>query len=134
MAWLLVHANDVSATDLAALPLAPVMTPVTVNDFSAFENLINLINLHHSYANTSTVSTITIFNALQDVIDGVKTADDLETELSSLYAWDKEQLKALVEIPNYLNLVLTPPATSDLKNIRILVRLYKCFSPWHCLA
>jgi hypothetical protein len=40
LAWLLVHATDVSVTDLAALPLAAVMTPVTVNDFSAFENFL----------------------------------------------------------------------------------------------
>ncbi len=125
LAWILLHAADVNITDLSALPLVAVATPVTTNDFDAFENLVNLISLHHSYAITSTA---TIFDVLQDVVDGIKTPDDIETELSTLYAWDKDQLKALIEAPNYLGLILTPAASSDLKNIRILVRLYKCFS------
>jgi hypothetical protein len=126
LAWLLVPAAGVNTTDLSALPVVAVSSPVIVSDYSAFENLINLMNLHHSYANTSTTSSITIFTVLQDVINGV-AVDDIETELRSLYAWDKNQLKALVETPNFLKLTLSP-ATSDLKNIRILVRLYKCFS------
>src|SRR5437762_353759 len=83
-------------TELTALPLVAVNTPVTANDFTAFENLINLINLHHGYAGTSATAGITIFDVLQDVIDGLKTVDDLETEFSGLYGWDKDQLKALV--------------------------------------
>ena len=51
-----------------------------------------------------------------------------------MYAWDKDQLKALIEAPNYLNLSTTTAATSDLKNIRILVRLYKCFATMQLLG
>jgi hypothetical protein len=127
-AWLLMHATDVSTTDLMALPLTAVAPPVSANDYSAFENLVNLINLHHSYETVSPDRTINIFNVLQDVIDGIKTADDVETELSSLYGWNKDQLKSLVDVPDYLNFVLAPPAKFDLKNIRMLVRLYKCFA------
>ena len=116
LAWILIHAADVDITDLSALPLVAVAANVSQADFDAFENLINLISLHHSDVTTS---TNTIFNVLQDVIDGVKTIDDLETEFSDLYAWDKDQLKALIEAPNYLNLSTATPATSDLKNIRI---------------
>ncbi len=124
--WILTNAATVAITDLNTLPLAVVSAPVSANDFNAFENLIHLFNLHHSYA--SSIAGSTIFSVLQDVIDGTKTVDDIENELTVLYGWDKTQLKALVEVPNYLNLVTAPPASSDLKNIRILVRLYKCFS------
>ena len=128
LAWILIHAGNIDVTDLNSLPLLAVNTPVTANDFSAFENLINLISLHHSYANSSSNGGVTIFNVLQDVIDGVKTIDDIETELSGLFLWDKDQLKALIEVPNYLNITLSPAVSSDLKGVRILVRLYKCFS------
>ncbi|MDN3657127.1 neuraminidase-like domain-containing protein [Ferruginibacter paludis] len=124
--WILTNAAAVTITDLNTLPLAPVVTPVSANDFTSFENLINLFNLHHSYAFSN--SGATIINILQDVIDGTKTLDAIETELSGLYGWDKTELNSLVEAPNYLNLLTAPPASSDLKNIRILVRLYKCFS------
>ena len=134
LAWILIHATDVSITDLNALPLSAIVIPVTANDFSAFENLINLFSLHHSYANTSTVPGITIFNVLQDVIDGIKTVDDLETELSGLYAWDKDQLKALVEVPNYLNLTLSPAVSSDLKICAYWFVCINVFQRWHCLA
>ncbi len=131
LAWILIHTADVDITDLSALPLIAVATPVSQADFDAFENLINLISLYHSSATTS---TNTIFNVLQDVIDGAITIDDLETEFSDLYAWDKDQLKALIEAPNYLNLSIAMPATSDLKNIRIVVRLYKCFATMQLLG
>jgi hypothetical protein len=131
LAWILVLSADVDITDLLTLPLVAVATPVTVNDFTAFENLINLLSLHHSYASTS---GNTIFSVLQDVIDGVKTIDDLETEFAGLYGWDKDQLKALIESPNDLNLITAPPASSDLKNIRILIRLYKCFATMQLLG
>ena len=131
LAWILIHATDINVTDLSALPLAPIATPVSVNDFDAFENLINLISLHHSYPTTS---TSTIFVVLQDVIDGVKSIDDLETELSNLFTWSKDELKALIEAPNYLNLVTSPAASSDLKNIPVLVKLYKCFATMQLLG
>lgn len=124
--WILQHAADVSITDLNTLPVAPVVTPVTVTEFSAFENLVNLFNLHHSYATTAAGGTI--FKLLQDVIGGVVALSDIEKSLAALYAWDKDELKAMVEAPGYLNLVSAPPASSDLKSIPILVRLYKCFS------
>ncbi|PWT71279.1 MAG: hypothetical protein C5B59_18405 [Bacteroidetes bacterium] len=128
LSWILVHAADVTITDLTTLPLAPVNTPVTVNDFTALENLVSLFNLHHSYAQTQPPATITIFNFLQDVIDGIKTLAVIESELCSLYGWDPVQLKALIDAPDFLNLTLTPPANSDLRNMRILIRIYKCFS------
>lgn len=131
LAWILIHAADVDITDLSTLSLVAVAANVSQADFDAFENLINLISLYHSDVTTS---TNTLLNVLQDVIDGIKTIDDLETEFSDLYAWDKNHLKALIEVPNYLNLSTATPATSDLKNIRILVRLYKCFAMMQLLG
>jgi Tc toxin complex TcA C-terminal TcB-binding domain/Neuraminidase-like domain/Salmonella virulence plasmid 28.1kDa A protein len=134
LSWILLHFADIAITDLNSLPLIAVNSPVSQNDFTAFENLINLFSLHHSYAGTAAGQGITLFNVLQDVIDGIKTSNDIETSLSDLYAWDKAQLVQLVENPNYLNLTLSPPASSDLKDTAILVRLYKCFSTMELLG
>jgi hypothetical protein len=129
LAWFLAHAADVNSLDLWNLPVAPVVGPVA--SFASFEVLVNVLKFEQFYPAVAQVTaaatnTISVYSVLEDVINGAPLAT-IEADLSSLTRWDPVQLDQLINAPtNYLNLTLSAP--SDLKDIRILLRLRQCFA------
>ena len=129
LAWFLAHPADINSLDLWNLPIAPVTIPVT--SFASFEVLVNVLKFEQFYPAVSQVTAaatkaVSVYTVLEDAINVVPVAT-LEADLSSLTGWDQGQLDALINAPtNYLNLTLAAP--SDLKDIRILLRLRRCFS------
>src|SRR5438445_339494 len=64
---------------------------------------------------------------MDDVINGGPVAS-IEADLCALTGWDQAQLDQLINAPtNYLKLTLPPNPNPDLKDIRILLRLQRCF-------
>jgi peptidoglycan hydrolase-like protein with peptidoglycan-binding domain len=145
LAWLVAHAEEIRVSNPLALPVAPVSSSVSVADFLAIENLINLLRLHHGYV--SKKDDLTIFTVFQRMLDAaapihIHTPPNLPNlpigiipkyamELSSLYGWDSGQLKDLMDL---LNVTLEPAAKSDLRDVNVLVQLYKCFATMSLLG
>ncbi len=129
LAWFMAHPADISSLDLWNLPIVPVVGPVT--SFASFEVMVNVLKFEQYFPAVSQVTaaltkTVSVYSVLQDVIDGLPLAT-IEADLASLTGWDQGQLDQLINAPtNYLNLNLAAP--SDLKDIRILLRLRQCFA------
>jgi hypothetical protein len=66
--------------------------------------------------------TLSIYDIFNDAIN-VKPVGAIETDLVTLTGWDAENLKKLVETPNYLNI----QSPADFKSAGILMSLYQCF-------
>jgi hypothetical protein len=126
LTWLMAHAADVNSLDLWNLPITAVGGPVT--SFAAFEVLVNILKFEQFFPSVPQVSaaatkTVSVYSVLEDAISAAPIAA-IETDLSGLTGWDQTQLDQLINAPqNYLN--LTAPA--DLKDIRVLLRLRRCF-------
>jgi hypothetical protein len=135
LAWFSAHAAAVNSLDLWSLPMTPVTGPVT--SFASFEVLVNILKFEQYYpavsqVTTSATTTVSVYTVLEDAINPVPVAT-LEADLASLTGWDPVQLDQLINAPaNYLNLTLAAP--SDLKDIRILLRLRRCFSIMNSLG
>src|SRR5262249_13768009 len=128
LAWFMAHSGNVASLDLWNLPIAPVVGPVVGPGptFTDFEVMVNILKFGHFFppvpqVTAATTKTVSVYSVLQDVIDGIPLAT-IEADLASLTGWDEAQLDQLINVPtNYLNLSLAAP--SDLKDIRILLRL-----------
>ncbi|SOE87376.1 virulence plasmid A protein [Burkholderia sp. YR290] len=127
LAWFMAHAADINSLDLWNLPMAPVAGPVTT--FASFEVLVNVLKFEQffpavSQVSSTATSTVSVYTVLDDAINAVPVAT-IESDLSTLTQWDPSELDQLINAPtNYLNLTLAP---SDLKDVRILLRLRQCF-------
>jgi hypothetical protein len=131
LTWLLQHAADINSLDFWNLPITEINGPVTT--FDSFEALVNVLKFAQRFpavqvVNSTSTTTVSVYTVLEDVIDGA-TLPNIEADLSALTGWAQDQLDQLINTPtNYLNLTLAPPASSDLKDIRILLRLVRCFN------
>jgi hypothetical protein len=127
LTWLTANAAAVNSLDLWNLPITPVIGPVT--SFAAFAVLVNILKFEQYFPAVSQVSsaiteTISVYSVLQDAILAAPIAT-IEADLASLTGWDQAQLDQLINAPtNYLNLTIP----SDLKDVRILLRLRQCFA------
>jgi Tc toxin complex TcA C-terminal TcB-binding domain/Neuraminidase-like domain/Salmonella virulence plasmid 28.1kDa A protein len=125
--WFLAHPADIGSLDLWNLPIAPVSGTITT--FPSFEVLVNVLKFEQFFPAVSQVTvaatqTISVFTVIEDAINAVPIAT-IEADIVTLTGWDPTQLDQLINAPaNYLNLTLAP---SDLKDIRILLRLRQCF-------
>lgn len=128
LTWLMARGPVVGSLDLWSLPIVPVAGPVT--SFAAFEVLVNILKFSQAFPPVSSVTAavtrdISVYTILEDGIGAAPIAA-LESDLTSLTGWDSNQLDQLINAPsNYLNIVLAP---SDLKDIRVLLRLGRCFA------
>lgn len=131
LTWFLAHPSDIDSLDFWSLPIAPLAGPVTT--FDSFEVVINILKFEQKFPAISEVSstatqTISVYTVIGDAISG-EPVDSIETDLCSLTGWDPTQLDQLINAPtNYLNLTLPPNPDPDLKDIRILLRLQRCFT------
>lgn len=131
LTWLLHHAADINSLDFWKLPITEINGPITT--FDSFEVLVNVLKFEQRFPAVQAVSptsttTVSVYTVLKDVIDG-DTLPNIEADLSALTGWTQEQLDQFINTPtNYLNLTLAPSASSDLKDIRILLRLLRCFN------
>src|SRR3984957_2748541 len=129
LTWFTAHPADITSLDLWNLPIVPLTGPVTT--FASFEVLVNVLKFGQYFPAVSQVTaaltkTVSVYSVLEDVIDALPLAT-IESDLASLTGWDQTQLDQLINAPtNYLNLNLAAP--SDLKDIRILLRLRQCFA------
>ncbi len=129
LTWFTAHPTDIQSLDLWNLPIVPVFGPVT--SFASFEVMVNVLKFEQYFPAVSQVSaaatkTVSVYTVLADAINLVPVAA-IEADLSSLTGWDAVQLDQLINVPtNYLNLSLAAP--SDLKDVRILLRLRQCFA------
>jgi hypothetical protein len=134
LTWLLANGPAVGSLDLWNLPIVPVAGPVTT--FAAFEVLVNILKFSQAFPQVSQVSaaitrSISVYTVLEDALGAVPVAT-LESDLSGLTGWDPLQLDQLINAPtNYLSIVLAP---SDLKDIRVLLRLGRCFATLRSLG
>jgi hypothetical protein len=127
--WFLAKAASINALDFWGLPVVAVGGPVTT--FSPFEVVVNVLGFEQRYpavkrVTAATTGTVSVYSILDEAIAAASTAI-IEADICSLTAWDPVQLDQLINAPtNYLNLALSPSA--DLKDIRILLRLDRCFA------
>jgi hypothetical protein len=130
LTWLFANAAAVGALDLWSLPIVAVAGPVTT--FAGFEVLVNILKVEQRYpavtiSSAGVTKTISVYTILEDGINLAAPAV-VEADLAALTGWDTTQLDQLINAPsNFLNLVLAA-APSDIKDIRILGRLDRCFS------
>lgn len=128
LAWLMAHSGDINNLDMWNLPIVPVVGPAPT--FADFEVMVNVLKFAQFFPAVSQVTatvtkTVSVYSVFEDVIGGLPLAT-IEAELASLTGWDQAQFDSLINAPtNYLNLSLAAP--SDLKDIRILLRLRQIF-------
>lgn len=126
LTWFLAHFADIHSLDFWNLPISSISGPVTT--FDSFEVVINLLKFEQHFPAVQQVTptataTVSVYTVIEEVIGG-DPVSTIETDLCSLTGWDPAQLDPLINAPkNYLNLTLT-----DLKDGRILFRLYRCFT------
>ncbi len=131
LTWLFAHAGDVSSLDLWNLPTLPVSGPVST--FPSFQVLIDILKFEQRFPAVQKVTaaettTVSVYSVIEEVVGGTATVSEIEADLCTLTGWDQTQLDQLINAPtNYLNLILAPASSSDLKDIRILLRLEQCF-------
>src|ERR1051326_580216 len=136
LSWFLANSASINALDFWSLPITPVSGPVTT--FDSFAVVINVLRFGQRYPAVTRVtgtvtSTVSIYSILDEAIAPAIPLGQIEDDLSALTGWQKNQIDQLVNVPNYLSLNLIPP-NCDLKDIRILARLERCFATMKSLG
>lgn len=125
--WQLAHAAAAGSLDYLLLPLVAV--PGAVTTFVQFEALVCILKFAQRHPQKTLDATVTpsltlsVYDILLDAISA-KSIAAIEADLVTLTGWNQDDLKKLVETPDYLNLAAPVDFTSPL----ILSRLDKCFS------